>query len=74
MSGHPTERPPSRLWRLLTDVHELATGRELQIEEAVRHFGDPTRLASVVEHSRILDDPAKRHSFELLLAERRNGL
>jgi hypothetical protein len=62
------------MWRLFSDVHELATGRELQIEEAVNYFGYPTRLASVVEHSGILDDPARRHTFELLLSERRSEL
>ena len=74
MSAHRTDGPAPRLWRLFAEVHELATGRELQIEEAMKYFSDPARLASVVEQSGILDDPAKCQTFEMLLSERRNGL
>ena len=74
MPGHQAEHQPSRLWDLFAKVHKLATDRELQIEEAVKYFGDPTRLASVVEHGGILDDPAKRHELEMLLSELRNGV
>lgn len=61
---------PRRLWSLFARVHELATGRELEIDEAVNYFGDPRRLSSVVEQSGILNDPEKRQALEVLLAER----
>lgn len=74
MSGDRAERPALRLWRLFAEVHKLATGLELQIEEAVSYFSDPARLASIVDQSGVLDDPVKRQAFEMLLSERRNGL
>lgn len=74
MPAHGSERRPCRLWQLFAEVHELATGRDLQIEDAMNYFGDPRRLASVVEQSGILDDPAKRRQLETLIGERRNGI
>jgi hypothetical protein len=74
MRTHQAERLASDLWHLVAEVHKLAMGRELQIDEAMKYFGDPALLASVVEQSGILDDPAKRQTFEMLLTERRNGL
>jgi hypothetical protein len=74
MGTHQTERLASDLWHLVAEVHKLATGRELQIDEAMKYFGDPTHLASVVEQSGILDDPAKRQTFQMLLSEGCDGL
>ncbi len=65
---------PGRLWRLFSQVHELATGHELQMEEALSYFADPKRLAAVVERSGVLDDPEKRVALQQLLSERSNGL
>jgi hypothetical protein len=73
MAGHDVETRSWRLWNLFARVHELATGRDLQMEDAVNYFGDPKRLASVVERSGILDNPAKRRKLEMLLSERRDG-
>jgi hypothetical protein len=73
MTDHHLQRLPTHLWDPFAQVHRLATGRELQIEEAVRYFGDPRRLAVVVEQSGILDDLENRQTLEILLSERRNG-
>jgi hypothetical protein len=59
---------------LLADVHRLATGRELQLQDALKYFRDPARLTSVVERSGVLSVPSKRRRLEALLSERRDGV
>jgi hypothetical protein len=45
MTRHRIQMPAPRLSGLLSDVHRLATGRELQLNDALDYFGDPKRLA-----------------------------
>jgi|HubBroStandDraft_5_1064220.scaffolds.fasta_scaffold1235362_2 hypothetical protein len=68
------QMPAPRLSGLLSDVHRLATGRELQLNDALDYFGDPKRLASIVERSGVLAVPSKRRKFESLLSESRHGV
>lgn len=73
MAGYQDQSWLSRLWHLFAQVHELATGRELQIDEGVNYFGDPRRLAWVVAQSGLLNDPEKRRALEMLLPDNPNG-
>lgn len=74
MSAHHLEPRPCRLWNLFAQVHKLATGNELSIEDAANYFGDPKHLALLVEQSGILDDAPKRETLEMILSEHRNGI
>ena len=73
MATHHPECP-CRLWNLFAEIHEPATGRDIQVEEAMTYFGDAKRLASVVEENGILANPVKRRRLESLVSERGNGL
>lgn len=74
MARHRIQTPAPRLSGLFGDVHRLATGRELQMKDALDYFGDPKRLASIVEPSGVLAVPSKRRKFEALLSESRHGV
>jgi len=74
MATHCTPTPAPRLSGLLANVHRLATGRELQLNEALNYFADPRRLASLVEGSGILPVPSTRRKLEALLSEWRDGV
>jgi hypothetical protein len=74
VARHRIQTPTPRLSGLLADVHRLATGRELQLKEALDYFGDPARLTSVVERSGVLAAPSKRRKLEALLSESRHGV
>lgn len=74
MGTHRTPTPAPRLSALLAKVYRLATGRELQLDDALDYFTDPKRLASVVARSGILADLSKRRKLEALLAEPRHGV
>ena len=63
-----TTRGRVELAGLLTEVHRLATGRPLSIEEALEYFRSPKRLATVVERSGLLHDPQRRLRLEQLIA------
>ena len=69
-----SQKPPTRLTGLIANVHRLATGRELELTDALPYFGDPKRLASVVAQSGVPADPAKRRKLDMLLSESRHGL
>ncbi len=53
---------------LLTEVHRLATGQPLTVDEALEYFRNPKRLAAVVERSGLLHDPQRRLRLEHLIA------
>jgi len=55
MIRHGIQTPAARLSGFLADVHQLATGRELQLNDALEYFSDPRRLASIVERERCPD-------------------
>jgi len=74
MTRHLIQTPASRLSGFLADVHQLATGRELQLNDALDYFGDPRRLASVVARSGILADLSRRRKLEALLSESHHGV
>jgi hypothetical protein len=74
MAAHRMQTPASRLSAFVSDVHRLATGRELQLNEALDYFGDPRRLASVVGRSGILADSSKRRKLKALVSESRHGV
>jgi hypothetical protein len=74
MARHRTQTPVPRLSGLLADVHRLATGRELQLSDALDYFGDPKRLASIVEGGGVLAVPSKRRKLEALLSEPCDGV
>lgn len=74
MRGYRKNNSSIGLQELFREVHRLATGRELSVTEAMNYFGDPKRLASVVERSGILSDPARRRRLETMLSESRNGI
>jgi hypothetical protein len=74
VTRHRTQTPAPRLSRLVADVHRLATGRELQLKDALKYFRDPARLALVVERSGVLAVPSKRRRLKALLSESRHGV
>ena len=74
MTRHRIQTPPHRLSGLLADVPRLATGRELQLNDALDYIGDPKRLASIVKRSGVLAVPSKRRKLEALLSESRHGV
>jgi hypothetical protein len=74
MTGHRAYSPAPRLSGLLVDVHRMATGCELQLNDALDYVCDPKRLASIVERSDVLADSSKRQKFESLISESRHGV
>jgi hypothetical protein len=74
MAPHQIQTPAYLLSGLLADVHRLATGRELQLKDALKYFRDPARLRLVVERSGVLADPSKRRKLKALLSESRHGV
>jgi hypothetical protein len=66
---HPNPKGAVCLCRLIASLHRLATGKELQPDEARIYFRDPHQLASLIEASGILRDPQKRSEIGGLLAE-----
>ncbi len=74
MATHRIQTPAPRLGGFLANVHWQATGRELQLNDALDYFGDPKRLASIVERSGALAVPSNRRKLEALLSEPRHGV
>jgi hypothetical protein len=74
LKRHRVKTPAPHLSGLLADVHRLATGRELELNDALKYFRDPARLTLVVERSGVLANPAKRRRLEALLSESRHGV
>jgi hypothetical protein len=74
MATHRIQRPATCLSGLITYVHWLATGRELQLNDALDYFRDPARLTSVVERGGILADSSKHRRLKALLTESRHGV
>ena len=74
MGTHHTPTPAPRLSGLLANVHRLASGRELQLNDALDYFGDPKRLALVVARSGILADLSKRRKLQALVSESPHGV
>ena len=74
MKRHLIQTPAPHLSGLLADVHRLATGRELELTDALKYFRDPARLAQVVERSGILANASKRRRLEALLSEPQHGV
>jgi hypothetical protein len=74
MVTHRTPTPTPRLSGLLANVHRLATGGELQLDDALDYFGDPRRFASVAAQSGVLADLSKCRKLEALLMESRHGI
>jgi hypothetical protein len=69
MEMHRNPNGAVRLCQLIASLHHLATGKELQPDEARIYFQDPHRLALTVESGGILKDQQKRKEIERLLAE-----
>jgi hypothetical protein len=74
LKRHRVQTPAPHLSGLLADVHRLATGRELELNDALKYFRDPARLTLVVERSGVLVNPSKRRRLEALLSEPRHGI
>lgn len=74
MKGHRVQTPTPHRSGLLADVHRLATGRELELTDALKYFRDPARLTMVVERSGILANSSKRRRLEALLSEPPHGV
>lgn len=51
----------------IAKLHQIATGREITIEEAIDYFHDPARLREVLERSGSVRDPRKRLQIATLL-------
>jgi hypothetical protein len=69
MKTHRNPNGAARLCQLIASLHRLATGKELQPDEARIYFQDPHEVASVIEASGILKDPQRRREIERLLSE-----
>lgn len=55
------------LARVVSKLHEMATGREVTTEEAIDYFHNPARLREVIERSGCVLDPRKRQQIAALL-------